>query len=129
MYFEIGLAVFVLIVVLILAFWITVEGTKWQKHKYLGVFARITQASTRRAFIIFFFFTIMMIPSSLLILLGYWLDSIITESPPANTVPVVSVLLLLFLMLSGMIPIMWGRYRIWRQAARASAEVRVRTTT
>ena len=123
------MALFVLIVVLFLAFWITVEGTKWQKHKFLGIFARIIQVSTRRAFLIFFFFTVMMIPATLLIVQVYWVDAIITENPPANTVPVVTTLLLMFLMLSGMIPVMWGRYRVWRQSARAAAEVRVRTTT
>ena len=119
---------FVLIIILFLAFWITVDGTKWQKHKYLGVFARIIQASARRAFIIFFIFTVMMVPASLLILQGYWIDAIDSGSPPSNTVPVVTTLLLMFLMLAGMIPIMWGRYRIWRQSTRASADVRVRTT-
>jgi hypothetical protein len=128
MYFELGLVLFVIIVILFLAFWVTAEGSSWQKHKFLGVFARIIQTSARRSFLIFFFFTIMMIPASLLIVQGYWIDAIISDTPPANTVPVVSALLLMFLMLSGMIPVMWGRYRVWRQSARASADVRVRTT-
>lgn len=127
MYFEIGVAVFVLIIVLFLAFWLSVEGTAKQKHRILGPFARIVQASARRAFLIFFIFTIAMIPASLFIVQGYWLDALIMEDPPANTVPVVTALLLMFLMLAGMIPVMWGRYRIWRQAARAAKEVRVRT--
>jgi hypothetical protein len=129
MYFEIGIVIFVLTVLLFLAFWLAVDGTHKQKHKYLGVFARFIQKSARRAFLVFFFFTIMMIPVPLLIVEGYWIDSLNEGNIPSDHTPIVGSLLLMFLMLSAMIPVMWGRYRIWRQAAKAAAEVRVRTTT
>jgi hypothetical protein len=125
MYFELALAIFFLLLLIFIAFFLTMEGTKWQKHRFLGVFARFIQKSARRAFVVFFIITILIIPSTLFIGVGYWVEN----APLPDTTPIVVTLLLMFLMLSGMIPVMWGRFRTWRQAVRAAAEVRVRTTT
>jgi hypothetical protein len=129
MYFELGLIAFFLLIFLFVAFWLTAEGSVKQKHKYLGVFARFIQKSAGRAFVVFFVITILTIPVTMSIGIGYWMDAVSIEIPPENPVPIVMTLLLMFLVLSGMLPVMWGRFRIWRQTVRAAAEVRVRTTT
>lgn len=128
MYFELAITIFILLVVIFLAFWMTVDGTAKQKRKYMGIFARFIQKSARRAFLIFLMITLLIIPVTLFIEIGYWIDAVAMGTPPENTVPIVMTLLLMFLMLAGMIPVMWGRFRIWRQTARAAKEVKVRTT-
>jgi hypothetical protein len=35
----------------------------------------------------------------------------------------------MFLMLAGMIPVMWSSFRTWRQAVRSAREVKVQTPT
>jgi hypothetical protein len=129
MYFELSLIPFLLIVLLFLIFWIVQEGSRWQKHPQLGVFARFIQASAGRAFFSFFILTLFLVPATLLLLQGVWWDLLATGKAISNTVPVVNTLLLMFLVLSGMIPVMLSSFRTWRHAVRAAAEVRVRTTT
>ena len=119
---------FLFIIYLFLVFWVVQEGTRWQKHPDLGIFARFIQKSFRRTFFVFLMLTIIMIPSVLMVMQGFWLDSIALGHPISNTTPVVNSLLVIFLLLAMMIPVMWGSFRRWRQAVRAEAEVRVRTT-
>lgn len=119
---------FLAIIYLFLIFWVVQEGTRWQKHPDMGVFARFIQKSFRRTFFVFLMLTIIMIPSVLLVMQGFWLDSQALGRPITNTTPVVNSLLVIFLLLAMMIPVMWSSFRRWRQAVRAEAEVRVRTT-
>ncbi len=127
MYFEIFLIPFILLVVLFVIFFIVSEGSRWQKHKVLGPFARIIQRSPFIGFLIFLILTIMAIPVTLLVLVGYWIDAVAANAIPANQTPVVDTLLVIMLLLSGMIPVMWSHFRQWRQAVRSMAEVRVRS--
>lgn len=127
-WFYIFLVPFLLIIFLFFTFWIVQEGSRWQKHPYLGGFARFIQASPGRAFVVFLFLTILIIPSDLLVLLGAWWDLLDLGQPIANTVPVVDSLLIMFLLLAAMIPVLWGSFRTWRQHVRSAADVRVRTT-
>ncbi len=128
MYFELSLIPFSLIVLLFLIFWIVKEGTRWQKHPRLGVFARFIQVSAGRAFFSFLILTILLVPATLLLLQGVWWDLLATGESIPNTVPVVNTLLLMFLILAGMIPVMISSFRTWRHAVRSAAEVKVRTT-
>jgi len=128
MFFELSLIPFSLIVLLFLIFWIVQEGSRWQKHPRLGVFARFIQASAGRAFFSFFILTILLVPATLLLLQGVWWDLLATGKAIPNTVPVVNTLLLMFLILAGMIPVMLSSFRTWRHSVRAAAEVKVRTT-
>jgi hypothetical protein len=128
MWFEIMLIPFFLIIVLFLIFTIVQEGSRWQKHRFLGRFARYIQASAGRAFFTFLLMTFMMIPATLGILQGHWWDLLAAGETAANTVPIVNTLLIMFLTLAAMIPVMWGSFRTWRQAVRSAAEVKVRTT-
>ena len=127
MYFELFLLIWTILVIVFVIFWIVQEGSHWQRHPVLGVFARIIQKSPGRAFGIFLLLTLLMIPSTMMILTGYWVDAINSGHPPTSTIPVVSTLLLLMLLLSGAIPVMWSSFRTWRQAVRSAAEVRVRS--
>ncbi|UCE11202.1 MAG: hypothetical protein JSW61_04495 [Candidatus Thorarchaeota archaeon] len=131
MYFEIGVAFWSVVVFLFLVFWIVQEGSRWQKNRLLGVFARFIQHSAGRAFVLFFLLTILIIPASLSVMSGLWYDAWLAGGGNAgftNTVPVVTTFLLMFLLLSGMIPVMWSSFRTWRQAVRSAREVRVQTT-
>lgn len=129
MYYELAVGFWVLVLIIFLIFWIVQEGTRWQKHRVLGGFARFIQASAGRAFVTFFLMTILFIPATLAIMQGQWYDLFLVGEAPSNTVPVVNVLLMMFLILSGAIPVMWSSFRTWRQAVRSAAEVRVRTTS
>ena len=128
MWFEIFLIPFALVLVLFIAFWITQEGTRWQKHRFLGVFARFIQASPGRAFITFFILTIAIIPCTLGLMYGNWLDIFNAGGAPSNTTDIVNLLLVMFLMLAFMIAVLWGAFSTWRQSVRQIADVRVRTT-
>lgn len=127
-YFELMLIPFAVIVVIFVIFWIVQEGSKWQKHPYLGVFARFIQSTPARAFFTFLLLTIAIVPAILGIMMGVWLDIFAAGGTPSNTTPVVNTLLLMFLMLAGMIPVLWGSFRTWRQSVRSAADVRVRST-
>jgi hypothetical protein len=130
MYFEIGVAFWSVVVLLFLIFWIVQEGSRWQKHRLLGAFARFIQASAGRAFGMFFMLTILLVPASLSVMSGLWYDAWIAGGGNAgfsNTVPVVLTFLMMFLILAGMIPVMWSSFRSWRQAVRSAREVRVQT--
>ncbi|RDE11642.1 MAG: hypothetical protein C4K49_11440 [Candidatus Thorarchaeota archaeon] len=128
MWFEILLIPFFLIVALFFVFWIVAEGSRWQKHRFLGAFARTIQASPLRAFLIFFILAILTIPSAMGFLLGFWVDAIEADQIPTNTTPVVGTLLITILVLSAMIPVVWSHFRVWRQAARSAAEVKVQAS-
>jgi len=119
---------FLLVLYLFVIFWIVEQGTRWQKHPYLGVFARFVQKSQFRTFITYFFLTILMVLGVVGLMVGFWLDAYNAGTPVQNTVPVVNSLLVIFLLLSAMIPVMWSSFRRWRQAVRSAADVRVRTT-
>lgn len=128
MFFELALIPFLLILLLFLIFWIVQEGSRWQKHPQLGVFARFIQVSPGRTFFVFFILTFLLVPATLLLLEGMWLDLLATGGTLTNTVPLVNTLLLMFLILAGMIPVAVGSFRTWRHSVRSIAETRVRTT-
>ncbi len=125
MWLELFLIPFLLIIVLFVIFWIVHEGSRWQKHPYLGVFARIVQVSPKRAFTIFFILTILTFPMSILVMTGLWWDKLAAGITPEKT-DVVNVMLLMFLVLAFTVSILWGSFRTWRHAARAEAEEKVR---
>jgi hypothetical protein len=127
MWLEITLIPFIFALVLFFIFWIVHEGSRWQKHRYLGVFARIIQASAGRTFGIFFMLTMLFIPLALLVMTGMWIDGINVGVTPAKS-DVVNVMLVTLLVLSMTFPIMWGSFRTWRQTVRAEAEMKVRPT-
>ncbi|MBE0526642.1 hypothetical protein E4H12_02360 [Candidatus Thorarchaeota archaeon] len=123
MWLEIFLIPFLAVIILFIIFWIVHEGTRWQKHPHLGVFARIIQVSPKRSFFIFLVLTILTFPMAALVMLGLWWDKL--EIGPEKT-DVVNVMLLMFLVLAFTIAILWGSFRTWRHAARAEAEEKVR---
>jgi len=119
---------FLLIILLFFIFWIVQEGSRWQKHRVLGGFARLIQASAGRAFGIFLILTVLIIPADLMLMVGVWWDLLEAGGPPSNTTPVVNSLLIMFVLLAAMVPVLWSSFRTWRNAVRSAAEVRVRTT-
>ncbi|MHA2385361.1 MAG: hypothetical protein ACXAEE_04035 [Candidatus Thorarchaeota archaeon] len=119
---------FLIILYLFVIFYIVEQGSRWQKHPHLGVFARFIQKSQFRAFIVFLSLTFLVVFGVVGFMVGFWMDSILAGDTIRNTSPVVNSLLLIFLLLSAMIPIMWSSFRRWRQAVRSAAEVRVRPT-
>ncbi|MHA2066054.1 MAG: hypothetical protein ACXABY_16910 [Candidatus Thorarchaeota archaeon] len=125
-----GIAVvpFLAMLYLFVIFWIVEQGSRWQKHPQLGVFARFIQKSQFRTFITYFALTFLVLFAVIGVMVGFWFDSIIASIPIRNTTPVVNALLVAFLLLAAMIPVMWSSFRRWRQAVRSAADVRVRTT-
>jgi len=118
---------FVVLLILFFIFWIVHEGSRWQKHRTLGGFARFIQASPRRTFITFFLIFILLIPAALLIMTGLWLDSYLTEIGPQKS-DVVVVMLLVFLVLAIAFPVMYSSLGTWRNVRRAEAEMKVKPT-
>lgn len=129
MWFEISLIPFVIIIVLFVIFFIVQEGSTWKKHPYLGPFARFIQASAARGFFTFLVLTILSVPSVLGMMQGFWIDRFISGNLPSGNTFVVNTLLLMFLILAMMLPVMWGRFRAWRQAVRAKSDVKIRSST
>ncbi len=127
MWLEITLIGFIIALIVFFIFWIVHEGTRWQKHPQLGIFARIIQVSPKRTFLIFLFLTILLIPLALLVMTGLWVDGINAGITPAKS-DVVNVMLFTLLVMAGALPVMWGSFRTWRQSARAEAEMKVRPT-
>ena len=127
MWLEIFLIPFLAVIVLFVCFWIVHEGTKWQKHRYLGGFARIIQTSPRRSFLIFLALTLTTFPMAALVMTGLWMDKLDAGISPEKS-DVVNVMLLMFLVLAFTISILWGSFRTWRHAARAEAEEAIRMT-
>ncbi|RLI58226.1 MAG: hypothetical protein DRO87_05300 [Candidatus Thorarchaeota archaeon] len=127
MWLEIFLIPFTLALVLFIIFWIVREGSRWQKHPQLGVFARIIQKSPKTEFVIFLFLMSLLIPLSLLVMTGLWWDKLAAGLGPQKT-DVVNVMLVMFLILSFTIYTVWGAFSRWRNAVRAEAEVLVTTT-
>ena len=127
MWLEIFLIPFLAVIVLFVCFWIVHEGTKWQKHRYLGGFARIIQKSPRRSFLIFLTLTLATFPMAALVMTGLWMDKLDAAISPEKS-DVVNVMLLMFLVLAFTISILWGSFRTWRHAARAEAEEAIRMT-
>lgn len=128
MWFEIMLIPFIVVMFLFVVFFIVQEGTTWQKHPYLGRFARFIQASPARGFFTFLTLTILSIPTLFGMMQGYWFDRFISGNLPSSNVFVVNTLLIMFLILAMMLPVMWGRFRSWRQAVRAKSGVPVRSS-
>ncbi|MGY5860098.1 MAG: hypothetical protein RTU63_12070 [Candidatus Thorarchaeota archaeon] len=127
MFLELFLIPFFGVIILFVIFWIVHEGSRWQKHPYLGFFARIIQTSPKRAFSIFFVLTILTFPMAVLVMTGMWWDKMNVGITPEKT-DVVNVMLLMFLVLAFTVAILWGSFRTWRHAARAEAEEKVRMT-
>ena len=125
MWLEFFLIPFIAVIILFVIFWIVHEGSRWQKHPYLGVFARIIQVSPKRTFVIFLLLTILFFPVAILVMTGLWWDKLLAGVTPEKT-DVVNVMLLMFLILAFAISILWGSFRTWRHAARAEAEEKVR---
>ena len=128
MYLELFLIPFLAVIILFVIFWIVHEGTRWQKHPYLGVFARIIQTSPKRAFLIFLVLTILTFPMAVLVMTGLWWDKLALPDVTPEKTDVVNVMLVMFLVLAFTISILWGSFRTWRHAARAEAEEKVRFT-
>ena len=116
---------FVLIVIVFFIFWIVHEGSRWQKHPQLGVFARFIQASPARGFVTFFILFALMLPATLLLMTGMWWDALDSTVGPQK-VDVVNVMLVLFLVMAFAFPVMYGALGTWRNTRRAEAEMRVR---
>ena len=127
MWLEIFLIPFLAVIILFVIFWIVHEGTRWQKHPYLGVFARIIQVSPKRSFLIFLVLTVLTFPMAMLVMTGLWWDKLDQMISPEKT-DVVNVMLMMFLVLSFTVAILWGSFRTWRHSARAEAEEKVRMT-
>ncbi|MHA1948455.1 MAG: hypothetical protein ACXAAO_08290 [Candidatus Thorarchaeota archaeon] len=127
MWLEIFLIPFILLIVVFFIFWIVHEGTRWQKHPQLGVFARFIQSSPKRAFVTFFLLFILLIPAAIGLMSGIWLDALGSELGPQR-VHVVNVMLLMFLVLAFTFPVMYSSLGTWRNAKRAEAEMKVRPT-
>jgi hypothetical protein len=125
MWLEIMMIPFILIAIVFFVFWIVHEGSRWQKHPQLGVFARFIQASPARGFATFFILFILMIPATLLLMTGMWWDALDSVVGPQK-VDVVNVMLILFLMMAFAFPVMYSALGTWRNARRAEAEMRVR---
>ncbi|TFG34438.1 hypothetical protein EU527_03225 [Candidatus Thorarchaeota archaeon] len=127
MWLEVMLIPFVANLVLFFIFWIVHEGSRWQKHPYLGGFARIIQKSPRTGFLVFFILTVLFFPTAILVMLGLWWDTLLASRIPSKT-DVVNVMLIMFLIMAFVIPVMWSSLRTWRHAARAEAEEKVKMT-
>ncbi len=127
MWLEIFLIPFIAVILLFVIFWIVHEGTKWQKHRYLGVFARFIQTSPRKSFLVFLMLTLTTFPLAALVMTGLWMDKLDAGISPEKS-DVVNVMLLMFLVLAFTISILWGSFRTWRHAARAEAEEAIRMT-
>ena len=125
MWLEIFLIPFFLVILLFIIFWVVHEGSRWQKHPYLGVFARIIQVSPKRTFVVFLTLTVLTLPMSVMVMTGLWLDKLSVGIFPEKT-DVVNVMLLMFPVLVFTVFILWGSFRTWRHAARVEAEEKVR---
>jgi hypothetical protein len=127
MWFELLLWPFLIIIVLFFIFWIVHEGSRWQKHSTLGIFARFIQASPKRSFATFLTLFLLLIPAALLLMTGVWLDSLETIVGPQKS-DVVVVMLVVFLVLAFAFPVMYSSLGTYRNAKRAEAEMKVRST-
>ena len=127
MWFELLLWPFLIILVLFFIFWIVHEGSRWQKHPQLGAFARFIQTSPRKAFYTFLMLFILLIPAALLLMTGVWLDSLETIAGPQKS-DVVIVILFVMLVLSFTFPVMYSALGTYRNAKRAEAEMKVKST-
>lgn len=129
MFFEIAFIPVIIVVFLFFVFWIVAEGSRWQKHRFLGVFARFIQTSPLRAFLVFLLILVVTIPACLLVVTGYWYDGWLAHRTFSSTVPIVDTLLVVMLLSAAMLPVVWSHFRKWRQAVRSAAEMRVRAST
>ena len=108
MFYELALIPFFLVVFFFVVFWIVAEGSRWQKHKYLGIFARFIQTSALRAFLIFLLLLVTMVPVCLGVLTGFWYDVWIAHATISTTVPIVDTLLIILFLGSAMLPVVWS---------------------
>ena len=127
MWLEIMLIPFIILTILFFIFWIVHEGTRWQKHSTLGVFARFIQASPRRTFLVFLLMFFLFIPAAILVMSGMWWDSLVSEYGPQRT-DVVNVMLITLLVLAFSFTPMYSALGTWRNTQRAEAEMKVRPT-
>jgi hypothetical protein len=126
MWLEIMLTPFIILLIVFFIFWIVHEGSRWQKHRTLGIFARFIQASPRRAFYTFFLLFLLLIPTALLVMTGMWWDIGTVIGP--QKVDIVNTMLVVFLALAFTFPVMYSALGTWRNAKRAEAEMKVRPT-
>ena len=127
MWFQLSLIPLGFLLVVFFIFWIVHEGSRWQKHPQLGVFARFIQKSPKRGFVTFLILFILLIPAFLLVMTGMWIDALGTSVGPQR-VDVVDIMLVLILILAFAFPVMYGALGTWRNARRAEAEMKVRPT-
>ncbi|MFX1561035.1 MAG: hypothetical protein ACFFBL_10655 [Promethearchaeota archaeon] len=125
MWLEIMSIPFAIVVIVFFVFWIVHEGSRWQKHPQLGVFARFIQATPKRGFFTFFILFLLLIPASLVMMSGMWWDALASTVGPQK-VDVVNIMLILFLVMAFAFPVMYGSLGVWRNARRAEAEMKVR---
>ena len=124
---QLSIIPLVILLIIFFIFWIVHEGSRWQKHPQLGVFARFVQKSPKRGFLTFLVLFIAIIPACLLVMTGMWIDALGTVIGPSRT-DVVDVMLVLILILAFTFPVMYGSLGTWRNARRAEAEMKVRPT-
>lgn len=127
MWLQIMVIPFLVLIILFFIFWIVHEGTRWQKHSTLGVFARFIQASPKRTFFTFFSLFLLILPAVLLVMTGMWWDSLDSPLGPQRT-DVVNVMLIVFLVLVFTFPVMYSSLGVYRNSQRAEAEMKVRPT-
>lgn len=127
MWLELFIIPLLIVIILFVIFWIVHEGSRWQKHKYLGGFARFIQVSAGRSFMTFLVLTILTFPTAMLVMTGMWWDRLDAGVTPEKT-DVVNVMLLMFLLLAFTISVLWGSFRTWRHSVRAVAEESIRLT-
>jgi hypothetical protein len=127
MWYQLSLIPLGFLLIVFIIFWIVHEGSRWQKHPQLGVFARFIQKSPKRGFLTFLILFILLIPAFLLVMTGMWIDALGTSIGPQR-VDVVDIMLVLILILAFAFPVMYGALGTWRNARRAEAEMKVRPT-
>ena len=127
MWFEIMLIPFIILTVIFFIFWIVHEGSRWQKHSKLGVFARFIQSSPKRTFFVFLMLFFLFIPAAILVMTGMWWDSLESITGPQRT-DVVNVMLITLVVLALSFTPMYSSLGTWRNSQRAEADMKVKPT-
>ena len=127
MWLQIMFIPFLILTIVFFIFWIVHEGSRWQKHRTFGVFARFIQASPRRSFFTFLMLFLLYFPAAILVMTGMWWDSLNTTIGPQRTDVVNVMLIALLVMCFAFVP-MYSALGTWRNAKRAEAEMRVKPT-
>jgi len=76
-HFIVSLVPFIYLMLLFGIFFVVQEGSHWQRHEVLGVFARFIQSNPIRGFLTFLGILILLIPTILLMMWGMWIDALV----------------------------------------------------